>query len=142
MTALEAGAVARAHSEVAELDGRAPASRGPDFGDGRDDGMTAVSDALVSVADRDRAQRPRPVSKGWWQALHPCGVRQRERAHLTRLEAFARENMPPPPTRTQQNQFTHRARPTDGRMSPAELREEERALLARNAALLQGLATR
>ncbi|AKG46856.1 hypothetical protein SXIM_54720 [Streptomyces xiamenensis] len=53
-----------------------------------------------------------------------------------------RENVLPPPTRTQQNLFTHRAHPTDVRKSLAELREEERALLARNAALLQGLATR
>lgn len=74
--------------------------------------------------------------------MHPCGVRQRARDSLARLDAFVRENVLPPPTRTQQNLFTHRAHPTDVRKSLAELREEERALLARNAALLQGLATR
>ncbi|AKG46857.1 hypothetical protein SXIM_54730 [Streptomyces xiamenensis] len=31
--------------------------------DGRAEGVTAVSEALVSVADRDRAQQPEPVGE-------------------------------------------------------------------------------
>ncbi|MEU0687519.1 hypothetical protein [Streptomyces uncialis] len=50
---LEAGAVAGAQSEVVELDGMASRSRGPVFEDGCDSGVTAVSEALVGIADRD-----------------------------------------------------------------------------------------
>ncbi|MDX3855748.1 hypothetical protein [Streptomyces sp. AK02-01A] len=57
VAALEAGAVAGAQSEVVELDGMASASRGEVFADGWDDGVTAVSEALVGIADRDWTQR-------------------------------------------------------------------------------------
>ncbi|WP_326809675.1 hypothetical protein OIE62_40915 [Streptomyces scopuliridis] len=51
---LEAGAVAGAQSEVVELDGMAPASWGSLFADGWDEGVTAVSEALVGIADGGR----------------------------------------------------------------------------------------
>ncbi|MFF1505330.1 hypothetical protein ACFVZR_37140 [Streptomyces sp. NPDC058316] len=55
---LEAGAVAGAECEVVELGGMASASRGPVFEDGWDEGVTAVSEALVGIADRDWSRRP------------------------------------------------------------------------------------
>jgi hypothetical protein len=56
VAALEAGAVAGAHSEVVELDGMAPASQGARFADGWDDGVAAVSEALVGIADLERLE--------------------------------------------------------------------------------------
>ncbi|MFB7982937.1 hypothetical protein [Streptomyces vinaceus] len=57
VAALEAGAVAGAQSQVVELDGMAPRSRGPVFEDGWDAGVRAVSEALVGIADRDWSRR-------------------------------------------------------------------------------------
>ncbi|MBL3671762.1 hypothetical protein JL475_39185, partial [Streptomyces sp. M2CJ-2] len=42
---------------VVELDGMAPASRGAVFADGWDEGVTAVSEALARIADRDGSWR-------------------------------------------------------------------------------------
>ncbi|MFD9217791.1 hypothetical protein ACFVY9_32775 [Streptomyces sp. NPDC059544] len=50
-------AVAGAQSEVVELDGMAPASQGARFADGWDEGVAAVSEALVGIADRDWVRR-------------------------------------------------------------------------------------
>ncbi|MFC5253201.1 hypothetical protein STRNI_008227 [Streptomyces nigrescens] len=57
VAALEAGAVTGAQCEVVELDGMAPASSGPGFADGWDEGVMAVSEALVGIADRDWSRR-------------------------------------------------------------------------------------
>lgn len=57
VAALEAGAATGAQSEVVELDGTAPASRGGLFADGWDKGVTAVSEALVGIADRGWSRR-------------------------------------------------------------------------------------
>ncbi|EXU62538.1 hypothetical protein Z951_40915 [Streptomyces sp. PRh5] len=57
VAALEAGAVAGAQCEVVELGGMAPASRGSLFSDGWDDGVTAVSEALVGIVDREWSRR-------------------------------------------------------------------------------------
>ncbi|MFF4984022.1 hypothetical protein ACFY3O_28760 [Streptomyces sp. NPDC001046] len=57
VAALEAGAVAGAQSEVVELDGMAPASQGARFADGWDEGVMAVSEALVGIADREWSRR-------------------------------------------------------------------------------------
>jgi hypothetical protein len=68
VAALAAGAVARAQSEVVELDGMAPACRGALFSDGWDEGVTAVSEALVGIADRVGA--PGGVRPGDRAAAH------------------------------------------------------------------------
>uniref|UniRef100_UPI0020B6A53A hypothetical protein n=1 Tax=Streptomyces sp. AC602_WCS936 TaxID=2823685 RepID=UPI0020B6A53A len=79
--------------QVVELDGMAPASRGSLFADGWDDGVRAVSEALVGIADREWSRR------GGWSAgtaelaVHIADVRQRERADLVRLEKFVRESV-------------------------------------------------
>ncbi|WP_431998585.1 hypothetical protein [Streptomyces fungicidicus] len=66
VAALEAGAVAGAQCQVVELGGMAPASRGALFSDGWDDGVTAVSEALVGIVDRSGpgvvAGRPGPLN--------------------------------------------------------------------------------
>ncbi|MFE0654338.1 hypothetical protein ACFVZH_37970 [Streptomyces sp. NPDC059534] len=95
VAALEAGAVAGAQSEVVELDGMALASRGPVFADGWDEGVVAVSEALVSIADRDWSRRGGRSAGAAELAVHISDVRQRERAGLERLEAFVRETVLP-----------------------------------------------
>ncbi|WP_432246627.1 hypothetical protein ACRAR1_00005 [Streptomyces sanyensis] len=64
VAALEAGAVAGAQCQVVELGGMAPASRGAVFADGWDDGVTAVSEALVGIAEREWSAARRPVGRG------------------------------------------------------------------------------
>ncbi|MEV7862993.1 hypothetical protein AB0O86_30345 [Streptomyces hirsutus] len=95
MAALEAGAVAGAQSEVVELDGMAPASRGEVFADGWDDGVTAVSEALVGIADRDWSRRGGRSAGAAELAVHLAYVRQRERTGLVRLERFVQESVLP-----------------------------------------------
>lgn len=95
MAALEAGAIAGAQSEVVELDGMAPASRGEVFADGWDDGVTALSEALVGIADRDWSRRGGRSAGAGELAVHIADVRQRERADLVRLERFVRESVLP-----------------------------------------------
>ncbi|MCY0921092.1 hypothetical protein OTB20_32555 [Streptomyces sp. H27-H1] len=93
--ALEAGAVAGAQCQVVELDGMAPASRGSLFADGWDDGVTAVSEALVGIADRDWSRRGGRSAGSAELAVHIADVRRRERADLVRLERFVRESVLP-----------------------------------------------
>ncbi|WP_229861561.1 hypothetical protein [Streptomyces xanthochromogenes] len=95
VAALEAGAVAGAQSEVVELDGMAPRPRGPEFEDGWDDGVTAVSEALVRITDREWSRRGGRSAGAAELAVHIADVRQRERAGLVRLESFVRENVLP-----------------------------------------------
>ncbi|MDT0460703.1 hypothetical protein RM550_34110 [Streptomyces sp. DSM 41527] len=95
MAALEAGAVAGAQSEVVEVDGMAPASRGEAFTDGWDDGVTAVSEALVGIADRDWSRRGGRSAGAAELAVHIADVRQRERTDLVRLERFVRDHVLP-----------------------------------------------
>ncbi|MEU9537007.1 hypothetical protein AB0D00_32575 [Streptomyces sp. NPDC048213] len=95
VAALEAGAVAGAQSEVVGLDGMAPASRGPLFADGWDDGVRSVSEALVGIADRDWSRRGDRSAGAAELAVHIADVRQRERAALVRLERFVREQVLP-----------------------------------------------
>ncbi|MFF2779891.1 hypothetical protein ACFVU3_33945 [Streptomyces sp. NPDC058052] len=95
VAALEAGAVAGAQSEVVELDGMAPRSRGPVFEDGWDAGVRAVSEALVGIADRDWSRRCGRASGSAELAVHLADVRQRERADLVRLEQFVRARVLP-----------------------------------------------
>ncbi|MEU1555605.1 hypothetical protein ABZ517_23205 [Streptomyces scabiei] len=95
VAALEAGAVAGAQCQVVELGGMAPRSRGPEFEDGWDSGVTAVSEALVGIADRGgpgaAAGRPGAAEL----AVHIADVRQRERDSLVRLERYVREAVLP-----------------------------------------------
>ncbi|MFF3497229.1 hypothetical protein ACFYWS_38550 [Streptomyces sp. NPDC002795] len=95
VAALEAGAVAGAQSEVVELDGMAPRPRGPEFGDGWDDGVTAVSEALVRITDREWSRRGGRSVGAAELAVHIADVRQRERADLVRLERYVREAVLP-----------------------------------------------
>ncbi|WP_256968763.1 hypothetical protein [Streptomyces sp. CS227] len=95
VAALEAGAVAGAQSEVVELDGMAPRPRGPEFGDGWDGGVTAVSEALVRIADREWSRRGGRSAGAAELAVHIADVRQRERAELVRLERYVREAVLP-----------------------------------------------
>ncbi|MFE4539393.1 hypothetical protein ACFRKB_30770 [Streptomyces scopuliridis] len=85
MAALKAGA----QGAVVELDGMAPASRGALFADGWDDGVAAVSEALVGIAGWDWARRPVGAAE---LAVHIADVRQREQAGLVRLTKFVRES--------------------------------------------------
>ncbi|WP_329182315.1 hypothetical protein OG754_40730 (plasmid) [Streptomyces decoyicus] len=68
VAALEAGAVAGAvaggQCEVVELDGMAPASSDPVCADGWDEGVMAVSEALVGIADRDWSRRGERAGRG------------------------------------------------------------------------------
>ncbi len=84
VAALEAGAVAGAQCQVVELDGMAPASRGSLFADGWDDGVRAVSEALVGIADREWSRRGGRSAGTAELAVHIADVRQRERADLVR----------------------------------------------------------
>ncbi|WP_224228421.1 MULTISPECIES: hypothetical protein [Streptomyces] len=93
VAALEAGAVAGAQSEVVEREGMAPTSRGELFADGWDDGVRAVSEALVGIADRDWPRRGGRSAGAAELAVHIADVRQRERAGLMRLEKFVREHV-------------------------------------------------
>ncbi|MCX4539022.1 hypothetical protein [Streptomyces sp. NBC_01669] len=95
VAALEAWAVAGAQCEVVELDGMAPASRGEAFEDGWDEGVRAVSEALVGIADRDWSRRGGRSAGAAELAVHIADVRQRERADLVRLETFVRETVLP-----------------------------------------------
>ncbi|WP_078886816.1 hypothetical protein [Streptomyces sp. NRRL F-5527] len=95
VAALEAGAVAGAQCQVVELGGMAPASRGPLFSDGWDDGVTAVSEALVGIADREWSRRGGRSAEAAELAVHIADVRKRERADLVRLERFIREAVLP-----------------------------------------------
>lgn len=95
VAALEAGAVAGAQSEVVELDGMAPRSRGPVFGDGWDEGVTTVSEALVGIADRDWSRRGGRSAGAAELAVHIADVRQSERADLVRLERYVRHAVLP-----------------------------------------------
>ncbi|MER5996423.1 hypothetical protein [Streptomyces viridosporus] len=92
VAALEAGA----QCEVVELGCMAPASRGAVFADGWDGGVTAVSEALVGIADREWVRRGGRSAGAAELALHIADVRQRERAALVRLEAYVRETVLPP----------------------------------------------
>ncbi|MFF5020285.1 hypothetical protein [Streptomyces sp. NPDC001165] len=95
VAALEAGAVAGAQSEVVGLDGMAPASRGEVFADGWDDGVKAVSEALVGIVDRDWSRRGGRSAGSAELAVHLADVRQRERADLVRLERLVRASVLP-----------------------------------------------
>jgi hypothetical protein len=95
VAALEAGAVAGAQSGVVELDGVAPAFRGSVFAAGWDEGVAAVSEALVGIADRGWAQRGGRSVGAAELAVHIADVRQRERVVLERLEAFVRRSVLP-----------------------------------------------
>ncbi|GAB2462652.1 hypothetical protein [Streptomyces incanus] len=90
VAALEAWAVAGAQCEVVELDRMAPASRGEAFEDGWDEGVMAVSEALVGIADRDWSRRGGRSAGAAELAVHIVDVRQRERAGLEHLEVFVR----------------------------------------------------
>lgn len=87
VAALEAGA----QCQVVELDGMAPRSRGSEFEDGWDGGVTAVSEALVGIADREWSRRGGRSAGAAEMAVHIADVRQRERADLVRLERYVRE---------------------------------------------------
>lgn len=65
------------------------------FADGWDDGVTAVSEALVRIADREWSQRSGRASGAAELAVHIANVRQRERADLVRLERYVRETVLP-----------------------------------------------
>lgn len=93
VAALEAGAVAGAESEVAELDGMAPRGRGEVFGDGWDEGVTTVSEALVQIADRDWERRGGRSAGTAELVVHIADVRQREGQELEQLRAFVRETV-------------------------------------------------
>ncbi|MER7960136.1 hypothetical protein [Streptomyces sp. NPDC096030] len=90
VAAVEAGA----QSEAVELDGMAPASRGPLFADGWDEGVTAVSEALVGIAGRDWSRRGGRSAGSAQLSVHLADVRQRERAGLVRLEGFRPRERP------------------------------------------------
>lgn len=68
----------------------APASGGALFPDGWDDGVRAVSEALVGIADQEWSQRSGRASGAAALGVHIADVRQRERAGLVRLERFVR----------------------------------------------------
>ncbi|MFI0537172.1 hypothetical protein ACH3XX_45120 [Streptomyces scabiei] len=63
VAALEARAATGAQSQAVELGGMAPRSRGPEFEDGWDSGVTAVSEALVGMRTGLVPAR-RPVGRG------------------------------------------------------------------------------
>ncbi|MFF5860750.1 hypothetical protein ACFY8B_35025 [Streptomyces sp. NPDC012751] len=95
VAALEAGAVAGAQCQVVKLDGMAPASRGSLFADGWDDGVRAVSEVLVGIADREWSRRGGRSAGAAELAVHIADVRQHERTALVRLEAYVRETVLP-----------------------------------------------
>ncbi|WP_229883991.1 hypothetical protein [Streptomyces omiyaensis] len=92
---LVAGLEAGAQCEVVELDGMAPASQGVRFADGWDDGVTAVGEALVGIADREGSRRGSRSAGAADLAVHIACARQCERADLERLEACVREGVLP-----------------------------------------------
>jgi hypothetical protein len=90
--------VARAQSEVVELDGMAPASRGVVFADGWAEGRDGVvSEGLGGHRGSGLGAAWRGVrSSGAAElAVHIADVRWRERANLVRREAFVRETVLP-----------------------------------------------
>ncbi|MFK0181870.1 hypothetical protein ACIQVR_38660 [Streptomyces xanthochromogenes] len=91
MAALEAGA----QCEVVDLDGMAPASRGPVFADGWDKGVTAASEALVASRIGTGHGRGGQSAGAAELAVHIAYVRQRERVGLVGLERFARKTVLP-----------------------------------------------
>ncbi|MEV7659636.1 hypothetical protein AB0O39_36440 [Streptomyces anulatus] len=93
--ALAAGAVAGAESEVAELAGMAPGSRGAVFEDGWDDAVRAMSEALVGIADRGWSRRSGRSAGAAELTVHIADIQQRERADLERLQAFVRQTVLP-----------------------------------------------
>ncbi|WDN55715.1 hypothetical protein [Streptomyces clavuligerus] len=93
VAALEAGAVAGAQSEVVDLEGMAPRSRGPVFEDGWDEGVRTVSEALVGIADQDWSRSGGRSAGAAELGAHIADVRQR--AGLVRLEKFVRESVLP-----------------------------------------------
>ncbi|MFE1781032.1 hypothetical protein ACFW9F_00190 [Streptomyces sp. NPDC059506] len=95
VAALKARTAAGARCEVVELGGMALASRGSVFADGWDDGVTAVSEALVGIADREWVRRGGRSAGAAELPVHIADVRQRERAALLRLEAYVRETVLP-----------------------------------------------
>ncbi|WP_328741396.1 hypothetical protein OG436_39095 [Streptomyces caniferus] len=95
VAALETRAVAGAQREVVERDGMAPASSGPVFEDGWDEGVMAVGEVLVGIADRDWSRRGGRSAGAAELAVHIADVRQRERADLVLLEEFVRETVLP-----------------------------------------------
>ncbi|MFJ6565647.1 hypothetical protein ACIQMV_38585 [Streptomyces sp. NPDC091412] len=95
VAALEARAATRPHCEVVELGGMAPASRGSLFADGWDDGVTAVSEALAGIPDRDWSRCSGRSAGTAELAMQLADLRQRERAGLVRLEKFVRTNVLP-----------------------------------------------
>ncbi|MFJ6239455.1 hypothetical protein ACIQH0_35845 [Streptomyces griseus] len=92
--ALAAGAVAGAESEVAELAGMAPGSRGAVFEDGWDDAVRA-SEAPVGIADRGWSRHSGRSAGAAELTVHIADIRQRERAGLERLQAFVRQTVLP-----------------------------------------------
>ncbi|MFF7780361.1 hypothetical protein ACFZCG_38860 [Streptomyces tanashiensis] len=95
VAALEAGAVAGAQCEVVELDGLASSERGARFEDGWDEGVKAVGEALVRIADRGWEQRAGGSAAAGELTVHLAYIRQRERAELERLQAFVRQMVHP-----------------------------------------------
>ncbi|MFE2848659.1 hypothetical protein ACFXKS_35060 [Streptomyces scopuliridis] len=71
------------------------ASRGPLFSNGWDEGVTALSEALVGIADRDWERRGGRSVGATELAVHIADVRQRERTDLVRSEAFVWETVLP-----------------------------------------------
>ncbi|MFD9151097.1 hypothetical protein [Streptomyces diastaticus] len=124
MAALEAGA----QCEVVELDGMAPASRGPLFADGWDEGVTAVSEALVASRIGTGHGRGGQSAGAAELAVHIAYVRQRERVGLVWLERFVRETVLP---RTHPNT-------TQWRRVPEELGEAGGLCAARAAEMSSG----
>ncbi len=84
-----------AQCEVVELGGMAPTSRGAVFADGWDDGVAAVSEALVSIADRDQSRRGGRSARAAELVVRIANVRQCERTDLVCLEAYVRETVLP-----------------------------------------------
>ena len=95
VAALEAGAVAGGQSEVVELGGIAPASRGSPFSDGWNDRVsTVIEPRWASRTESGRGAAGRSAGSGEL-AVHLADVRQRERAGLVRLERFVRGHVLP-----------------------------------------------
>lgn len=92
---LEAGALAGAQREVVELDRMAPASQGEVSADAWDDGVMAVSEVLVGIADRVWGRRGGRSAGAAELSVHLADVRQCERTDLVRLERFVRESVLP-----------------------------------------------
>ncbi|MFF8505944.1 hypothetical protein ACF07L_35625 [Streptomyces anulatus] len=76
VAALEAGAVAGAQCQVVELDGMAPRPRSPEFEDGWDAGVTAVSEARVVVPGIERADDVIPIAVDRPRGAQTAGLTQ------------------------------------------------------------------